>query len=168
MPYPRIGRARAAKCAAVLLLSLVGQSSHWNHSGTAHAQPSGAGSQCIVLPNLPLSVGFADRSTMKNLQAQDNVIRQVLRGVKNWLCGPAALSPFLFADSLRSAIELHQTLLFDQIRFDTNQPRQALVLLTDSRVAIGRKHTWKVQVDRAGGVWRVSNASDAPASLFRE
>jgi hypothetical protein len=167
MPYLG-GPARAAKVAALLLLSLAGQSVPMHQSATAHAQPSGAGAQCIVLPNLPLSVGFADRTSMKSLQAQDNVIREVLRGVKSWLCGPAALSPFLFADSLRSAIELHQTLLFDQVRFDTNNPKQAHVLLTDSRVAIGRKHTWKVQVDRAGNVWRVSNASDAPDSLFRE
>lgn len=168
MPYLRVGRARAAKLAGVLLLSVVGASGRVDHVATAHAQPAGAGSQCIVLPNLPLSIGFADHSVMKSSQAQDKAIREVLRGVKSWLCGPAALSPFLSADSLRSAIELHQTLLFHQIRFDTHQPRQAHVLLTDSRIADDRRHNWRVQVDRAGDVWRVSNASEAPASLFRE
>jgi hypothetical protein len=167
MSYRCVGRARAAKFAAILLLSLVGRSAV-HDSAVARAQPSAAASQCIVLPNLPLSIGFADGTPIKSLKAQDVAIRDVLRGVKSWLCGPATTSQFLVADSLRSAIEQHQTLVFDQIRFDTQQPKQAHVLLTDSRIAISRRHSWQVQVDHVTGTWKVSKASDAPSSLFIE
>src|SRR5262245_30133603 len=100
MLYQRVGRACFA---AVLLGSLLGGGT-LDAAGVAQAQPSPAALRCVVLPSLPLSVGFADGTTTKSLQAQDVAIRDVLRGVKSWLCGPATTSQYMFAESLRSAI----------------------------------------------------------------
>jgi hypothetical protein len=167
MLFSKVARTRAAKVAAFLLLLLLGQSKQANHLAVASAQPSGASSPCVVLPKLPLSVGFIDSQPMQSSQMPDLAIREVLRGVKGWLCGPATMSQSLYADSLRSALEQHQTLLFEQVRFDTRQYKLAHVLLTDSRVTgDDDRHTWHVRVALTNGSWKVLHASEAPPALF--
>jgi hypothetical protein len=168
MPVLAVRRAQAARFAAVLLLSLVGQSKQVNTLAVAKAQLSSVGSPCVVLAKLPLSIGFGDGTPMKSVYSQEAAIRGVLRGAKVWLCGPAMLSQSLDADSLRSAIESHQTLLFEQIRFETPALKRADVLITDSHAAISRKHNWRVQVEQTNGVWRVAHAIESQDSLFRE
>lgn len=163
-----VGRARAARFAGVILLSLFGQSTQLDGLAVARAQLSSDGSRCVVLPKLPLSVGFGDGSPMKSVYSREEAIRDVLRGAKGWLCGPAMTSQLLNADSLRSAIENHQTLLFEQIRFETPELKRADVLITDSHAAISRKHNWRVEIERANGTWHVAHAVEAPASLFSE
>lgn len=168
MAYLTVGRARAARFAAVLVLALLGQSKQGNTLAVANAQLSNAASRCVVLPKLPLSVGFSDSTLLKGQPSTDVAIRDVLRGAKNWLCRSATTSQSLQAESLRSAIEQHQTLMFEEIRFDTHQFKRADVLITDSRFAIKRKHSWRVQVEHANGTWRVAHAIEAPSSLFSE
>lgn len=159
--------ARALKFTAFLLLVLLGQTEQISQRSVARAQPSTAGSPCVVLPKLPLSVGFIDSLPMTAAQLPDGAIRGVLRGVKSWLCGPATTSQSLYADSLRAAIEGHQTLLFEQIRFDTRQFKLAHVLVTDSRVSgDDDRHTWHVRVELSNGAWKVMHASEAPPALF--
>jgi hypothetical protein len=158
--------AGALKFTGFLLLVLLGQTEQAQLS-VASAQPSTVGSPCVVLPKLPLSVGFVDSLPMTSAQLPDGAIRGVLRGVKSWLCGPAMTSQSLYADSLRNAIEEHQTLLFEQIRFDTRQFKQAHVLVTDSRVSgDDDRHTWHVRVELSNGAWKVMHASEAPPAMF--
>lgn len=166
MLYLTVRRARAARFAVVLLLSLFGQSTQANTLGVAEAQLSGAGSPCIVLAKIPLSIGFGDSTQMKSVHSADAAVRDVLRGAKSWLCSSAAVSQSLDADSLRSAIEQHQTLLFEQIRFDSRELKRADVLISDSQAAINRRYSWRVQVELVNGAWRVAQANEAPSSLF--
>jgi hypothetical protein len=167
MLFSKVARVRAAKCAAFLLLVLLAQSKQTHSLPVASAQPSGDASRCVVLPKLPLSVGFIDSQPMQSSQMPDLAIREVLRAAKGWLCGPATMSQSLYADSLRSALEQHQTLLFEQIRFDTRQYKLAHVLVTDSRVTgDDERHTWHVRVALTNGSWKVLHASEAPPTLY--